>query len=112
MPMPDRKRAPMISPAAATAMATVTPARAPLSKALSRRTGPRAERLRTKHTRKVVPTAISAAISSLKPVVEVADEGDDRQQEVAVGLAASRPAAASPRAGPCGARAAWPRSAR
>ena len=67
MPMPDRNRQPMISPAAATAMATVTPAWAPLSKALSSRTGPRAERRLTKLTRKVVPTAISADISSLKP---------------------------------------------
>ena len=67
MPMPERNRQPMISPAAATAIATVTPVRAPLSNALSRRTGPSAERRRTKLTRNVVATAISAAISSLKP---------------------------------------------
>ena len=85
MPMPERNRQPMISPAAATAMATVTPARAPLSKALSRRTGPEGRAPADEAHEEGRADRHQRGHLLAEAVVEVADEGDERQQQVAVG---------------------------
>jgi hypothetical protein len=65
MPIPDRNRQPMISPAEATAMATVTPTWAPLSKAFSSLTGVKAFSRRMKLITTVTMIAISPSVSSL-----------------------------------------------